>query len=156
MSTGTKKNGQEIVYIATIIWSAPCENVSSGICEQWRPSSACAFAHSDQGFPCPLTESFDTAECIHWEERPWWYFAHAHLAHVRRHVFAWLGPFNFQFASTSSCSFLSNVTINWFYAHLKYTEASEGKIFWTLTGRWQEKIGCYEEDMKIKFAYRLM
>ena len=42
------------------IWAARCESVSSGICGQRRPRSACASAHSDQGLRCPQTESLDT------------------------------------------------------------------------------------------------
>ena len=34
--------------------------MSLGICEQQRPR----FVQSDQGLPCPLTESLDTTECI--------------------------------------------------------------------------------------------
>ena len=37
----------------------------------------CAFAQSDQGLRCPLTESLDTKERINVEQRPGWYFAHA-------------------------------------------------------------------------------
>ena len=44
---------------------------------------------------CPLTESFDTRECINGEHMPGCDFAHArdesesvHFAHVRRHIFA--------------------------------------------------------------------
>ena len=40
------------------------ENVSSGICGQRKPRSACASAQSDQGLHCPLTKSLDTTECI--------------------------------------------------------------------------------------------
>ena len=41
-------------------WASPCKNVSSDICGQRRPRSACASAQSDQGLHCPLTESLDT------------------------------------------------------------------------------------------------
>ena len=44
--------------------AALCEHVSSGICGQRRPRSACASSQSDQSLYYPLTESFDTAECI--------------------------------------------------------------------------------------------
>ena len=44
--------------------AVPCENVSSCICGQPRPRSACASAQSDQGLHCPLTESLDTIDCI--------------------------------------------------------------------------------------------
>ena len=60
-----------------INWAAPCENVSSGICGQRRPRSACASAQSDQGLRFPQTESVDTIECMNREQRPGWYFAHA-------------------------------------------------------------------------------
>ena len=35
-----------------------------GICEQRRPRSACASTQSEQGLHSPLTESFDTIECV--------------------------------------------------------------------------------------------
>ena len=38
------------------IWALPCEKVSSGICGQWRPSSACASLQSDQVLQCLQTE----------------------------------------------------------------------------------------------------
>ena len=60
-----------------IIWATPCETVSSDICEQRGPRSAYASAQSDQGIPCPLTESLDTIECINGEQRPGWDLAHA-------------------------------------------------------------------------------
>ena len=40
------------------------QNVSSGIYGQQRPRSDCAFAQSDQGLHCPLTESLDTTGCM--------------------------------------------------------------------------------------------
>ena len=43
-------------------WTEQCENVSSGICGQRRPRSACAFAQSDRALHCPLTEPLDTTE----------------------------------------------------------------------------------------------
>ena len=79
--------------------AAQCENMSSGICGQQRPRSACASAQADQGLCCPLTESLDTIECMNWEQIPRWYFAHAwdesksvHFMHARRHIFALRGP----------------------------------------------------------------
>ena len=36
-------------------WAGPCGNVSSGICGQRRPRSACAFAQSDQDRRSPLS-----------------------------------------------------------------------------------------------------
>ena len=54
----------------TIIWATPCESVSSGMCGQRRPRSACASAQADQGLRCPLTDSLDTTECINREQRP--------------------------------------------------------------------------------------
>ena len=56
--------------------AAPWENVSSRKCGQRRPRSACAFAQSDQGLRCPLTESLDTIECFDGEQMPGWDFAH--------------------------------------------------------------------------------
>ena len=47
-----------------------CVNVSSGICRQQRPRSACAFAQSDQGRCCLQTESLDTIECFKGEHMP--------------------------------------------------------------------------------------
>ena len=81
--------------LAELDWSAPCKNVSSGICGQRRPRSACAFAQSDQGLHIPLTESLNTITCTKVEQMPGWDFAHAqdesesvHFAHVRRQLFA--------------------------------------------------------------------
>ena len=51
--------------------------MSSGMCGQRRPRSACASAQSDQGLHCPLTESLDTIECMNGEQKPGWYLAHA-------------------------------------------------------------------------------
>ena len=41
-----------------------------------KPRSDCADAQSDLGLHCPLTESFDTAECINREQMPRGYLAH--------------------------------------------------------------------------------
>ena len=57
-------------FFSNPIWAMPCENVSLGICGQRRPRSACAFAQSDQGLHCPLTESLDSTECTNGEQRP--------------------------------------------------------------------------------------
>ena len=43
-------------------------NVSSDICEQRGPRSACASAQSDQSLHCPLTGSLDTIEAINGEQ----------------------------------------------------------------------------------------
>ena len=48
--------------------------MSSGICGQRRPRSACASAQSDQDLHSPLT---DTTKCMNREQRPGLYFAHA-------------------------------------------------------------------------------
>ena len=66
------------VKISDNKWAAPCENMSSGICGQRRPSSACTFAQSDQSIQCPLTESLNTTKCTNVDQRPGWYIAHAH------------------------------------------------------------------------------
>ena len=60
-----------------INWAAPLRNVSSGACEQRRPRSACAFAQSDQGLHCSLTELLDTTEYMTGEQMPGLHFAHA-------------------------------------------------------------------------------
>ena len=70
-----------------------------GMHGQRRSWSDCAVAQSDEDLHCPLKESMDTTEYMNAEQRPGWYFAHAqddlnaHFALVRRHVFAWRGPF---------------------------------------------------------------
>ena len=56
---------------------ALCKNVSSDICGQRRPRSACASAQSDQGLHCPLTKSLATTECMNREQVAGWYFARA-------------------------------------------------------------------------------
>ena len=53
-----------------LIWALLYENVSSGICRQRRPISACASLQSDQGLHCPLTESLGATECMNREQRP--------------------------------------------------------------------------------------
>ena len=45
-------------------WAAPCKNVSSDICGQRRPRSACASTQSDLYLRRQLTESLDTTECM--------------------------------------------------------------------------------------------
>ena len=65
-----------IIRIAHNIWAVPCENVSSGIRRQLRSRSACAFAQSDQGYHCPLTESLHTTEYMNGEQKPGWYSVH--------------------------------------------------------------------------------
>ena len=74
------------------IWTAPCEHVSSGICGQRMPRSACASAQSDQVLHYPLTKYLDTTEYKKGEQRAGRHFAraqddlNAHFAHVQRHV----------------------------------------------------------------------
>ena len=70
-------SARDISRSRVYIWSVSCENVSSGICGQWRPRSDSASALSDLGLHCPLTESLDTTECMNGDKRPSWYFAHA-------------------------------------------------------------------------------
>ena len=68
--------------------------MSSDICGQQRPKSACVSAQSDQDLPCPLTESLNTTECMNGEQRPGRYFAHVQddlnlriLCVLKRHFF---------------------------------------------------------------------
>ena len=53
--------------------------MSSCICEQRRPRSACASAQSDQGLPCPLTESLDSKESFNGEKMAGCDFAHVQV-----------------------------------------------------------------------------
>ena len=53
---------QEEILMHDIVWTALCENVSSGICGQRRPRSACASAQSDLGFHSLLTELLATTD----------------------------------------------------------------------------------------------
>ena len=53
-----------------IKWATLSKTVSSGICGQRKPRSACASAQPDQGSRCPLTKSLDTIECINGEQMP--------------------------------------------------------------------------------------
>ena len=55
-----------IIRVVCIL-AAPCKNVSSDICAQRMPRSACASAKSDQGTRCPLTESLGTKKCMNRE-----------------------------------------------------------------------------------------
>ena len=59
------------------IWNMPCQNMSSGICGQGRPRSACVDVQSDQSLYCLLTESLDIIECINGELMPGLDFAYA-------------------------------------------------------------------------------
>ena len=56
--------------IAEYTRAAPSKNMSSGICGQRRPRSACASAQADQGLHCLLTESLDTTKCMNGEQQP--------------------------------------------------------------------------------------
>ena len=40
------------------------------------PISMCLHSVYDESLCCPLTESFDTIECINAEQRPGWAFVH--------------------------------------------------------------------------------
>ena len=71
---------------------------STFVIRHWRhfSSSSSAYAQSDQGPRCPLTESFDTIECSNEKQMPGGDFARVlddyepvHFAHDRRHIFAW-------------------------------------------------------------------
>ena len=59
-----------------IIWATPFENVTSGICGQRRPRSACASAQSDQSLRCPQTESFDAIDVSVEKMKSGWDFTH--------------------------------------------------------------------------------
>ena len=59
-----------------VVWAAPCENVSSGICGQRRSRSACTSAQSDQGLYYSLKESLETIEYINGDQIPEWDFLH--------------------------------------------------------------------------------
>ena len=60
-------------------WTAPYENMFSGICGQRRPRSACASAQSDQDFHPPFTEALDVMyeRMYEWGTKVRWYNAHA-------------------------------------------------------------------------------
>ena len=62
-----------VSIIIIIICSAQSGIVCSGIYGQRRPRSAYASAQFDQDLPWPLTESLDTTEYMHGEQRPRWY-----------------------------------------------------------------------------------
>ena len=66
------------------ILSIYVKNVSSSICGQRKPRSACAFAQSDQVFRCPQTDFLDTIECYNESKCP---DETAHV-HIRMHFFA--------------------------------------------------------------------
>ena len=76
----------------------PCENVSSGLCQQRRFRSACASAQSDLGLYCPPTRSFDTTECMNGEKRSGWYFVHAQYDLNLRNLRIFEGTFSFDAA----------------------------------------------------------
>ena len=64
-----------------IIGSRHGKNVSSGICRQRRPRSACASAQSDQGLLCPRTMSLDTTEYMNMESK-----GTDNILHMRRMI----------------------------------------------------------------------
>ena len=70
----TPKNGTNVPRLR--VWATSCENMSSGICGQRRPRSACASAQSDLDVRCSLPESLDTIECINRGQMPGWDFPH--------------------------------------------------------------------------------
>ena len=78
----------------------PCENVSSGICGQWRPRSACASALSDQDLLLSANWITGYYRMYEWRAKArmilctcaGWYES-LHFAHVQRHFFAWCSPF---------------------------------------------------------------
>ena len=82
--------------------------MSSGICEQRRPGSACADAQADLGLHCPLTELLDTTECRK-GERILGYFAHGQDDLNLRILPMFEGTFSLDAAQVMSClSFFSN------------------------------------------------
>ena len=63
-------NSSEVRTEALLTSTVPhAKNVSLGVWGQRRPRSACAFAQSDQGLHCLLTESLETKEYI-WRAKP--------------------------------------------------------------------------------------
>ena len=72
----------------------PCENMSSTGRRQGRSRSDCAFAQSDQGLHCPLTDSLATTKCMNVELRSRWYFAHVqddlnfHILYIFEGIFS--------------------------------------------------------------------
>ena len=68
-------------------------------CSDTKGPGQAALMRTDQGLHYPLTELFDTTECMNWEQRPGWYFCacaewsdSAHFVHIRRHF--WLDAAN--------------------------------------------------------------
>ena len=107
------KHGQR-----SISWTAPCEIVSSGICRQRGPRSACASAQSDQGLRCPQTDSSDIIECLSAEQMPGCDFAPVQNdvnPHILRRFegtfFAWHCPYTI-------CSVLQWALISSLMCHL--------------------------------------
>ena len=80
-----------------ITWTAPCKNVSSSICENERPRSACACAQFDQGLHCPQKRILGYYRLYEWRAKARIICACAvwsesvYFAHVWRHLFAWRG-----------------------------------------------------------------
>ena len=80
--------------ISTYKWAALCETCFWVYADGKGPDQP---AH-----PLSANRTLDTIECINGGQMLGWDFAHAqyksdnvHFAHVRRHIFAWLGPYDF-------------------------------------------------------------
>ena len=101
----------KISHSTDLIWTAPCENESSGICGRRRPRSDCTNAQSDQGLRSPLPESLATIECINGERTPGWDLAHAQ-DDVNPHILRML-----------ECSFLLDAPIS------SYVSEPIGKVW---------------------------
>ena len=89
-----KKNAKNVVNK----WAASCENVSSGICGQRRPRSACPSAQSDQGLRCPLTGQMTLQNVSMGSKCPdetskhvWDESESVHFLNARRHLCPWRG-----------------------------------------------------------------
>ena len=119
------------------ILTAPGENVSSGTCRQRRPI-ACKSTQSDQNLHCPLTESFDTIECINWDYQmarmrlcacAGWCES-AHFAHTWRHFFAWRGPTDYEISTSDRLPGVGN----WYKTHFEKEEKKNYSchIYWCI------------------------
>ena len=125
----------------------PCKNVSSDICGQRRPRSACAFAQSNQGLRCPQSEQLNTIKRFNIEQIAGGHFAHAwgisesiHFAHARRHTFAFFGPRKVSFETKKLVIMIIETNLQQVWASVCGWGGGAGGCG---VGGWEVKIGTY-------------
>ena len=96
--------------LVCLLLNGLCHGImSSGICRQWRPRSACTSAQSDQSLCCLQVESLDTTRMFNGEQMPSRDFAHVQ-DDVNSHILCMLeGTFSLQMAQIVFCRIYYNL-----------------------------------------------